>query len=231
VVLQLVNLGSGNAEGGASPIVITDTLPAGIEATAVSGGAECGLVSVRFVRCEYHGGLIPFSGQIEVEIAVKVSGAVSGALVNEADAGGGGATSAWASESVTVSGAPATNGLEKLQNGFTNEDGSPDTLAGSHPFQMNTTIVPNTANTKDIHILLPPGFVANTNVLAQCTTAEFDAILLKKVNTGEYPRDHRHRGSYRQGLRGGRERQQHPAAPWPARGAGHDLGYTRGPGA
>jgi hypothetical protein len=177
VTLQVANLGDAAAEGASSPIVITDTLPEGIEATGVTSGAECVLVSVQLVRCEYHGGLAAFNRQITVEIRVRISGATSGALVNEASAGGGGAVNTHISEPVFVSSEVAGNGLEKLQNLLTNEDGSPDTLAGSHPFEMNTTVVPNTANTKDVHMVFPAGFVANTNVLAQCTTAEFDEIL------------------------------------------------------
>ena len=182
VTLQVANLGDAAAEGAVSPIVITDTLPEGLEATGVSSGAECALVTVGLVRCEYDGGLVPFNGQIEVVISVRVSGSVSGALVNEASAGGGGAIDAHISEPVLVSSEPAANGLEKLQSVFSDEDGSPDTLAGSHPFQLNATVVPNTANTKDVHVVFPPGFVANTNVVAQCTTAEFDEILFEHVN-------------------------------------------------
>jgi hypothetical protein len=182
VALQVADLGDAGAEGAVSPIVVTDTLPESLEATAVSSGAECVLVSVQLVHCEDRGGLAPFNGQIEVVMSVKVSGSASGALVNEASAGGGGAINARISEPVFVSSEPAGNGLEKLQNVFVNEDGSPDTLAGSHPFQMNTTVVPNTANTKDVHLVFPQGFVANTNVLAQCTTAEFDEILREHAN-------------------------------------------------
>jgi hypothetical protein len=74
------------------------------------------------------------------------------------------------------------SGLERIENVFSNEDGTPDTLAGSHPFAMTTTVVPATANTKDIRINFPPGFVANTNVVAQCTTPAFDEILSQHFN-------------------------------------------------
>jgi hypothetical protein len=182
VVLQLVNLGSGVAGSAVSPVVITDTLPEGVEATGVPAGAECSLEGTQKVRCLYAGELLPFTTRVQIEIPVKVSASASGVLFNEADVGGGGAIGSHIREGIRVSGTPASNGLEKLQNLFMNEDGSQDTLAGSHPFQMTTTIVPGTVNTKDIHILLPPGFVANTNVVAQCTTAEFDAILPRLVN-------------------------------------------------
>jgi hypothetical protein len=72
--------------------------------------------------------------------------------------------------------------LSKFENTFTNEDGSPDTLAGSHPFAMTTTIVAGTKLTKDIHIDFPAGFVANTNVVAQCPAAEFDLTLPEHFN-------------------------------------------------
>jgi hypothetical protein len=184
VAVQAADTGDARAKGSLSPIVLSDTLPAGLEAVSVlgEGGAECVIVTGQLVRCEVLGDVVPFNGRIEAQITVKVASSASGVLFNEASLSGGGAINTYAREGLTVSATPAVTGLEKVQNSFVNEDGSQATLAGSHPFEMNTTIVPATVNTKDIRVDLPQGFVANTNVLAQCTTAQFDEIRKEHVN-------------------------------------------------
>jgi hypothetical protein len=66
---------------------------------------------------------------------------------------------------------------------FSNEDGSPATLAGSHPFSQATSIAFETAPgkeydlpagaLKDLSVSLPPGFVGNTTVVQPCTNVDF----------------------------------------------------------
>ena len=184
IEMQLTNVGDAPATGEASPIVMQDKLPAGIEATSARpvNGAVCSVEAGTVVRCEYQGSLVPFGVTVEVEVAVRVSGSLSGALVNEFSAVGGGAIDTHTAESVVVSGVAATNGLEKIENVFLNEDGSPDIQAGSHPFEMVTTVVGATVNTKDVQINFPAGFVGNTNVVAQCTSEQFDENLPEKFN-------------------------------------------------
>jgi uncharacterized repeat protein (TIGR01451 family) len=174
LVVQVTNLGDATAAGNVSPVVVEDSLPVGLEATAIAGeGAECELASL---RCEYSGLIVPFEG-FRIEIAVKVSGSASGELTNEVSVGGGGAIVTRSREKLDVSSEPASSGVEKASLVASNENGSIDTLAGSHPFQLTTTIVPDASSTKDLNVELPPGLVGNTNVVAQCTTPEFEAIL------------------------------------------------------
>ncbi len=84
------------------------------------------------------------------------------------------------------------------ENGFVvsavNKNGTPDTQAGSHPYEYTTTVEvntelvssPNIANgdkvpvaaggdVKDIEVNLPPGLVGDPSATPQCTLQEFRA--------------------------------------------------------
>jgi hypothetical protein len=78
-------------------------------------------------------------------------------------------------------GFPAEGGLAVS---ITNQDGSPDTQAGSHPFAYTTTLAVNTeeregeitpagGDIKDIEVSLPPGFVGDPSATPQCTLEQF----------------------------------------------------------
>jgi hypothetical protein len=76
-------------------------------------------------------------------------------------------------------------GLEDYQLALENEDGTPDTQAGSHPFQMTTTVALNQginpekppALAKDLHFNLPAGLIGDPIPFAQCTEAEYSTIV------------------------------------------------------
>ena len=81
-------------------------------------------------------------------------------------------------------------GLYRAAVSARNQDGTPDTQAGSHPYGLTTTFVLNTApcttghnepleclpegNLKDARVELPPGFVGNPDATPRCTYQEFD---------------------------------------------------------
>ena len=199
--LQISNLGDVPANGETSPIVIAEKLPAGLVATAISG-AECELATL---HCVFRGILQPYEQGIIINIAVRVeegASSVPGGLVNEVVVNGGGAASTTSRHALTVSPTPALFGVEDLSLVPTNEDGSIDTQAGSHPFQLTTTVAVNTsiqprytlkstvegaeaqpvALTKDLHFSLPAGLIGNPQVIPQCTSQEFDAVLYAYAN-------------------------------------------------
>jgi hypothetical protein len=146
IVLTASNVGDASINGAANPVTILDKLPAGLTATAIEGFV--GLVGIRgnmscaslpALSCTYAGGeqLAPYEN-LEVRITVKVEGASSGAL-NEAEVSGGAAPQTSVSEPVTIDASPAPFSIERYEVSLENEGGTPDTQAGSHPFQFTTT--------------------------------------------------------------------------------------------
>jgi hypothetical protein len=88
------------------------------------------------------------------------------------------APAAWAGFGFPVEGGMAVS--------ITNQDGTPDLQAGSHPFAYSTTLSVNTedregntapagGDVKDIEVSLPAGFVGDPLATPQCTLAEFRA--------------------------------------------------------
>ena len=81
--------------------------------------------------------------------------------------------------------APAASAQSELSptvtQTFTNQDGTPDTQAGSHPYEATTTInfATNTngkpiENVKDVQVNLPPGFIGNPQAVPTCTVQQLD---------------------------------------------------------
>jgi hypothetical protein len=82
--------------------------------------------------------------------------------------------------------AGAAFGLKDFDFTFTNQDGSPDTQAGSHPFAVTTTFDVNTEPNaqlgyevpqgaiKGLDISVPPGLIGNLNAVPRCASAEFE---------------------------------------------------------
>jgi hypothetical protein len=78
-------------------------------------------------------------------------------------------------------------GLKELDSTFTNQDGSPATQAGSHPFAQTVTLGLDTVpseilggeapdgNIKDLTVALPTGFVGNPTVVPPCSSTDFIA--------------------------------------------------------
>lgn len=86
--------------------------------------------------------------------------------------------------SATSASAAEGFGLTNLEAGFTNEDGSPAALAGSHPFAFSVNLDANTEElsggeivpidaVKDIVIGLPSGFAGDPTALPRCPAALF----------------------------------------------------------
>jgi hypothetical protein len=188
------NLGDAEMDGAASPVTVTDNLPAGLEATSIVGSAgvnglrafrsgvavTCEPVTVR-LSCIYPGPLPPYEF-VEVTIHVKVLSAVS--EENQVSVTGGEANGASAHQPVSMSGEPTRFGIEDYELVPMEEDGSIDTQAGSHPFQLMTTLALNKtereqhvaapALTQSMQFYLPPGLVGNVNAVTQCTDAQFN---------------------------------------------------------
>jgi hypothetical protein len=209
VVVSVTNLGDKEAVGEASdPVLVVDTLPKGIEAEkafylvgpdGTSGGGSCGVgvvvPSVSVAVCGFEGVVTPYL-RVEADIYVSVEeGLASGRLEDEVGVAGGGAPAVSVSEPLTVGTGPTRFGVETFEAIPENAGGSVETQAGSHPFQLTTTVVLNAGaetNGVEVHAFneafgsveppalprelrtnLPPGLVGDPSVFPHCTEGQF----------------------------------------------------------
>jgi hypothetical protein len=216
IQLIVTNAGDGqvNATSG-NPVTVTDVLPPGLEATSIKAAAgvqlkngaaspaaqvEC-TAPAGTITCTYPGPesllesrpLIPFES-LEVNIYVKVASDIAPGAEGSVAVAGAGVSPVTVPQRPTIGGADEY-GVRDFELSAENEGGSTDTQAGSHPFQLTTSIdlneafvpdpytelqdlgiplVPKSvALTKDLLVRLPPGLVGNATTLPQCSEAEF----------------------------------------------------------
>ncbi len=213
IVVNASNVGDAILDP-ATPVTIADTLPAGMKAVAIEGTvSESALVfygsdafklacSLGSLSCSFTGkppagerlvyagihypsGLAPYQ-PLQVRIAVKLTGASSGAL-NEAVVAGGDAPPASVKRPLTISSTPTPFGVSSYELRPEEPGGQLDTQAGSHPFQLTTTLLLNEtlqaqspAPVKDLSFKLPSGLIGNPQPFQRCTIAKFHTI----VNAG-----------------------------------------------
>jgi hypothetical protein len=211
-----MNAGSGPTDG--SPVTLIDTLPTGPNGeplvtarktelllvenintvheghygeTGAAPGAVCTTVPV---RCTYPGVLAP-DDWLLMKVWVTVDEGVSGPLRSVATVSGGGAPSVSTERSTPVAASAApfgAAGFDFFKDGL---DGSQETQAGGHPYELTTTIdlnnelrnepgigagkeegIPSSVeDVKDIVVDLPLGFAGSTLAAPQCTEAQLDS--------------------------------------------------------
>jgi len=194
VVVSAANLGDGETSG---EVVLTDRLPAGLKpesvegaiegvagasATAGSAGPLSCTVKGQLVTCVFSGGL-PAYDQLEARIGVVGEEDAHTGEVNEVNVSGGGAPRVVLRRPVTVSSTAVPFGLENYALTPEEEGGQPDALAGSHPFQMTTTLAFNdvlgvggafpAGLAKDLRFRWPAGLVGNPTAVPRCTLQQF----------------------------------------------------------
>ncbi len=186
IVASATNLGDAGTGGEAR---VLDGLPAGLRAVSGeieleshrkgSGKAPCVVESSRSVACGVAGSLAPYA-EVEVIIGVVVEPGASSGEVNRVSAVGGGAPAASIERPIVVSDTPAPFGVETYELTLEEEGGGVDTQAGSHPFQVTSTLTLNqtaaaepVSLVKDLNFRLPPGLVGNATVIPQCTLRQF----------------------------------------------------------
>ncbi len=195
IIVSVSDLGDEPVSGAKTQVTITDELPAGLTATYVGAAAEsyyplrpameCTAPASTF-SCTYTGSLNPYE-RLWIAVKVKVGESLSAGttLHQKVAVQGGGAPSASATLALPVSGETPSFGVQGYQLSPFKEDGAPDTQAGSHPYQLTTTLVLNQTNKtgvrtpvalpKDLRFNLPPGLVGDPNATAQCTMVDFAA--------------------------------------------------------
>ncbi len=122
-----------------------------------------------------------------IGIAVQVDAGASGVGTNRVEATGGGSPDiATNNQAVTMSAAEPPFGFAAFSSSLINEDGSPDTVAGSHPYSMITHFTLNNTlgrfgsqkpagqGPKNLEVDLPLGFVGNPLATPRCPRALFN---------------------------------------------------------
>jgi hypothetical protein len=184
VIIVASNLGDEPAQASSEePIKFAIGLPEGLTVTQLTGS---GCVQ-ETLQCSASTGLLnPYEDTI-VSLRVKASAAGVWPVGVNVEGGGAGKTS----RTLTVrSGEPAGFGVEEYALEPFNENGTPATLAGAHPFQLTTTLVMNQTITasagrqpvalpRDFTFNLPPGLVGNPNAAAQCAMVDFFALVFE----------------------------------------------------
>jgi hypothetical protein len=195
ILVKALNVGDETTSG---DVTISDALPPGVVAQSVglfSTPVEGGRLDLSFlgtcetspgrVQCvypEYMPTLRPYE-YVELRIAVKMEpGAASGS--SHVQVTGGSAPSASLAQPLVVSGSPTPFGVEDFRMVPEEEGGAVDTRAGSHPFQLLTTLAVNQtadlsrppALPKDFRFDLAPGLVGDATAVAQCSERDFSQI-------------------------------------------------------
>ncbi|HTZ64200.1 MAG TPA: hypothetical protein VMB51_08850 [Solirubrobacteraceae bacterium] len=215
IILTATNVGDGGVTAAAKPVTITDMLPPGLEATAIKGAPafeqeeethrmSCELATL---TCSSAPEVLPAFQALYVEIQVNVkSGAVSGEqnLVSvrggeQEGQPGSEVPDASVTRTITVNGQSTPFGVE--ENGYQltpeEEGGELDTRAGSHPFQLTTTldldqtveaapehglVASAPALPKNLSFNLPPGLIGDPLATPRCPMVDFLAIGSAAIN-------------------------------------------------
>jgi len=206
VEIEAFNVGAETSRG---QITITDTLPEGVTFVAVApekgseglGPWSCEGVSV--VTCTTSEGIVAGGNEpVEAESNQLISSAalifevtVTAAHEHEHNvvsvSGGGALSAATLVEPVVLSKEPAKFGVSDLQTWATNADGSTDTQAGSHPYELGVTFdfnevqrpdytepgpdpLPAVSETRNVTASLPPGLIGDPQAVPRCPRVLFD---------------------------------------------------------
>ena len=211
VIVTASNLGDEAVNAADSPVTLTDTLPAGLVPISVEGAAATEGAAEKTTRvkcpagepppptvtCTFTGTLNPYQ-ELSFTIKVKVeapAGTVA-ARPDQVTVEGGGAGRASKVVQLQINGQPTPFGVQDYELQPTNEDGTPATQAGQHPFQLTTTLVLNqlsqdgglphpVALPKDFSFNLPAGLLGSANLKgtesepSQCSEADFVAYIFE----------------------------------------------------
>jgi hypothetical protein len=185
--INVYNVGAAPSNGTAT---VTDVLPPGIEATGPAGaGGECSGTTI--VTCEL--GSVEVGKYTPIGFGVVVKPEASGTALNRVTVAGGGAlVTTPASDPIVVSSTPPPFGFADFQGWFSNADGTLDTQAGSHPYELTIAYDLNTFATlkeeaigafdltddeqeqKNVEVELPPGFIGNPTAVPECPRQQFE---------------------------------------------------------
>ncbi|HUH80097.1 MAG TPA: hypothetical protein VLZ06_02120 [Solirubrobacteraceae bacterium] len=220
IIATATNLGDANADGAPpeGPITITDQLPAGLEPTKVravtgQGVPGAGGLPVQLscptpftenrVVCTFEREAPPFE-HLELLITVQVTTSTPSEPLNKVTIEGGNVEPTPPLEQplkIVGNGGATPFGVEAYELRPENEDGSPDTQGGSHPFQLTTNFDLNQtygfyeefkslfnglpeapALQKDLNFRLPAGLIGDPSAVPQCSGVDFGALEANGIN-------------------------------------------------
>ncbi len=138
------------------------------------------------LSCSFNGTLYPYE-QISVSVKVAADPTLGSpaTVYARATAEGLGTTPASATLPVTIASSQAAFGSAAYALQPFMENGAPATQAGSHPFELTTTLALNQngrqpiALPKDLQFHLPPGLIGNPTAVSECSMADFFALVLE----------------------------------------------------
>jgi hypothetical protein len=201
----------GMATAPGSTVTVTDNMPAGVTATKVTAHGEAangnglpryeltcpqvpitGAIACTYAEAPEQGRILP-GATIVLTIVVSIPAGVKALGANSATVSGGGATSASTpSETTPLDAEPAPFGLSFFDVDTVGEGGEAATQAGSHPFELTTSLAFNvssretpsagnagaesplaSAAPKDVAVALPPGLIGDPNALPKCSQRAF----------------------------------------------------------
>ncbi|HXB65191.1 MAG TPA: hypothetical protein VNV42_09990 [Solirubrobacteraceae bacterium] len=206
--LNIYDAGSAATSG---QISVTDVLPPGVTATTplyyIGENEEvelvpfywnCSGVGTSVLVCTSPEGLPGYFGhgsvhpgeqmQLLGHVSVSASASEGTEHNNVTIAGGGALAPAGTSDPVVLGSKPAGFGFVSLDGWLTSADGTPDTQAGSHPYELTSTFALNSVKSEEaewtplpadghvrkIDVNLPPGIIGNPTAAPRCTRQQFD---------------------------------------------------------
>ena len=168
-----------------------------------NGGGVRGVVGATDITCTSNPAFMPsvpaakvqehfvqavrIAERIGIEVQVK-TGVGPDTVQNQASVEGGGAPMATSvSDAVTISDSEPSFGFPDWDVWFTNANGTPDTQAGSHPYeatfalrlaeratQQNKAYIAG-GYVRNLEARLPPGFFGQPDAVPECTRTQFNA--------------------------------------------------------
>ena len=179
LVVYVYNIGAAQGSTGAT---LTDTLPAGV--TVKAGEDPAGCTGSTVVTCSL-GAVPPVSEPEYFRIPVSVSTSPSSEPDRITVSGGGALGVTNATVPVHYGLRPAPTGFANADLWISNPDGTIDTQAGSHPYELTLAFATNSTGTEGgaespngepraLDVNLPPGLVGEPGAVPKCTREEFD---------------------------------------------------------
>jgi hypothetical protein len=209
LAVQAINLGDRTTQtvnelGDQTPIMIMDKVPPGMSVQSVSlfsfatGKGDFGTsfctTTPQQAQCEWPIPVNPFE-DVEIRVTVKNEGAPSGSK-NHVTVSGGAAPAASLATALRIGEEAPAFGASEFSEVPEEEGGTVDARAGSHPFQLTTSITLNQnanprtppALPKNLEFKLPAGLIGNATALPQCSDLDF-RTLTKGGDVNDCPPD------------------------------------------